>query len=76
MCSADVCVFDFTIQCVWFVCDVLYSISLRHIEELLRSHWSYDTWLLSCQQSLFFIFIFYFYFLLIFVSLENIVYVA
>ena len=45
MCSADVCVFDFTIQCVWCVCDVLYSIYLRHIEKLLRSHWSYDTWL-------------------------------
>ena len=29
MCSADVCVFVFRIQCVWCVCDVLYLISLN-----------------------------------------------
>ena len=71
MCSADVCVFVFRIQCVWCVCDVLYLIYLRHIEKLFRSHWSYDTWLLSCHVSKIFVFC-----LLIFVSLENIVYIG
>ena len=55
------------LECVWCVCDVLYLISSRHIEGLLRSHWSYVTWLLSCRVSKLLLFV---------VSLENIVYIG
>ena len=50
------CVYCFKFN-VWCVCDVLYVIYSRHIEGLLRSHWSYGTWLLSCCVSKLFYFV-------------------